>query len=225
MFAQRIGLNHRAFEQDVRQLFGGRRFRTLTVLILCVDVLDFLTKLVVKVTQERAGMASSTTSGGDGPSLNLASLFDCTISPTPVQNDLYACLDAYFQGRIEQGLGTNDKIGGDFLPSTADVLVVRIGREPPTTGPREIPLRNAVAAALNPDLSSQSSDAREPFQYPAILHADQWAADKGKRNRHTEDQVKIQDLTVRIWENLRKLEILVGTKVTHISHSKQRTAD
>lgn len=189
--------------------------------ILCVDVLDSLTRLVIKVTQERTGMASSTPSGDDGPSLNLASLFDCAISPTPLHNDLYACLDAYFHSRTEQGLGSNDKIGGGFLPSTADVLVVRIGREPPTTGPREIPIMNAIAAALNSDNLSQNSDAREPFQYPAILHADQWAADKGKRDRYAEDRVKIQDVTGRVWENLRKLEILVGAKVTCIHCQKQ----
>lgn len=142
------------------------------------------------------------------------SFIDCAVLPTPAQNELYTCLDAHFQTRTEQKSdSTGEAVGCGVLSRATDVIIVRVERQSFQTGPQEQSLASAVAAALNPPRLSSAGESREPFQYPAILHMDRWLTENQQALAELRQQ--LQNLNGRIRENLNKLDLLMGAKVTY----------
>jgi len=128
-------------------------------------------------------------------------LLECPIVIEPAQNDLYSCLDTFFESNL---------LVGGALSSNTDIIVVRMSRDNVAHGPMELPLTAAVAAALNPTAQSSVGEQKEPLRYPDVLQMDRWFAENQQAVAERRNQLK--ELRASTRDLLRQLEVLSGPR-------------
>jgi len=155
--------------------------------------------------QQEYWLAGDVNAGYLEPDSGLVSsnaLLECPIVIEPARNDLYSCLDTFFED--------SNLLAGGALSSNTDIIVVRMSRDNVAHGPMELPLTAAVAAALNPTTPSSVGEQKEPFRYPDVLQMDRWFAENQQAVAERRNQLK--ELRASTRDLLRQLEILSGSR-------------